>query len=87
VRIPHWAYSYRTKGGYWNGAFGSGSEANGCSCAVVVVGEDLDEELPIDDVVEKYAEVGVTTDGVESTVTVSFGLDRRPGGGDRKLGG
>ena len=55
----------------WNGAFGSGSEASGCSCAVVVVGEAEDEELPIDDVVEKYAEVGVTRDGVEDTVTVT----------------
>jgi len=36
---------------------GSGSEATGCSCAVVVVGE----ELPIDDVVEKYAEVGAAS--------------------------
>ncbi|EDR07626.1 uncharacterized protein LACBIDRAFT_327480 [Laccaria bicolor S238N-H82] len=30
--------------------------------------EDEDEELPIDDVVEKYADVGVTRDGVEATV-------------------
>jgi len=71
VRIPCWGYSYWMKGGYWNGAFGSGSEASGGSCTVVVVGKDLDEELPINIVIEKYAEVGMTRDGVEPTVTAS----------------
>jgi len=72
VRIPRWGYSYWMKGGYWNGAFGSGSEASGGSCTVIVVGEDLDEELPIDNDVEKYAKVGVTRDGIEPTVTASI---------------
>ena len=51
--------------------FGSGSDASGCSWAVVIVGEDEDEELPIDDVVEKYADVGITRDGMEATVAVT----------------
>ena len=46
--------------------------ASGCSGAVVVVGEDEDDELPIDNVVEKYAEVGVMRYGV------LLRLDRRP---------
>ena len=46
--------------------------ASGCSGAVVVVGEDEDEELPIYNVVDKYAEVGVTRYGVEATAAASF---------------
>lgn len=46
--------------------------ASRCFGAVVLVGEDEEEELPIDNVVEKYAEVGVMRYGV------LLRLDRRP---------
>ena len=45
--------------------------ASRCSGAVVVEGEDEGEDLPIDNAVEQYVEVGVTRYGIEATATVS----------------
>ena len=44
--------------------------ASRCSGAVVVVGENEGEELPIDNVVEQCVEVGVKRYGIEATATV-----------------